>query len=107
MHKSRIIISVYSKIMINSQDVHFDITRQCAQVELKNIITFNKKNHLGSFCKNGKEFIQQDLLHNFVQFFGTASSHGLTNNISKIGLQRSYGFQVMTDLGLTHWYFSC
>jgi hypothetical protein len=54
--------------MITSQDVHFDITRQCEQVELKNIILFNKKNHLGSFCKNGKEFIQQDLLHNFVQF---------------------------------------
>jgi hypothetical protein len=39
--------------------------------------------------------------------FGTAYSHGLTHNISKIGLQRSYGFQVMTDLGLTHLYFSC
>jgi hypothetical protein len=35
MHKLRIIISVNQKIMINSQDVHFDITRQCAQVELK------------------------------------------------------------------------
>jgi hypothetical protein len=57
MHTSRIIISVNPKIMINSQDVHFDITRQCAQVELKNIISFNRKNHLGGFCKNGKEFI--------------------------------------------------
>jgi hypothetical protein len=57
MHKSRIIISVNPKIMINSLDVHFDITRQCAQVELKNINIFNKKNHLDSFCKNGKEFI--------------------------------------------------
>jgi hypothetical protein len=57
MHKSRIIISVNPKIMINSQDVYFDITRQCAQVELKNINIFNKKNHLGGFCKNGKEFI--------------------------------------------------
>jgi hypothetical protein len=57
MHNSRIIISVNPKIMINSQDVNFDITRQCAQVELKNINIFNKKNHLGSFCKNGKEFI--------------------------------------------------
>jgi hypothetical protein len=53
--------------MINSQDVHFDITRQCAQVELKNINTFNKKNHLDNFYRNGKQFIQQDLLHNFVQ----------------------------------------
>jgi hypothetical protein len=49
MHKSRIINSVNPKIMINSQDVQFDITRQCAQVELKNINIFNKKDHLGSF----------------------------------------------------------
>jgi hypothetical protein len=55
--------------MINSQDVHFDITRQYAQVELKNINIFSKKNHLGSFYKNGKQFIQQDLLPNFVQFW--------------------------------------
>jgi hypothetical protein len=57
MHKSRIIISVNPKLMINSQDVHFDISRQCAQVELKNINIFNNKNHLSSYCKNGKEFI--------------------------------------------------
>jgi hypothetical protein len=36
MHKSRINISGRPKFMINSQDVYFDITRQCAQVELKN-----------------------------------------------------------------------
>jgi hypothetical protein len=57
MHKLRIINSGEPKIMINSQDVHFDISRQCAQVELKNINIFNKKNQIGSFCKNGKEFI--------------------------------------------------
>jgi hypothetical protein len=57
MHKSRIIISVEPKIMINSKDVHFDISRQSAQVELKNINIFHKKNHLGSFCRNGKTFI--------------------------------------------------
>jgi hypothetical protein len=57
MHKSRLIISFKPKIMINSQDVHFDIPRQCAQVELKNINIINKKNHLGSFCKKGKKFI--------------------------------------------------
>jgi peroxiredoxin len=49
MHKLRIIISGKPKIMVNSQDVRFDITRQCAQVELKNINIFSKKNHLGSF----------------------------------------------------------
>jgi hypothetical protein len=68
MHKSRIIISVNPKCMINSQDVYFGIRRQCAQVELKNINIFNRKNHLSSYCRNGKEFIPQDLLHNFVQF---------------------------------------
>jgi hypothetical protein len=57
MHNSRIINSVNPKVMINSQDVHFDITRQCAPVELKNINIFSKKNHLGSLCKNGKQFI--------------------------------------------------
>jgi hypothetical protein len=57
MHKSIIIISVNPKIMINSQYAHFGITRQCAQVELKNINIFNRKNHLGRYCRNGKEFI--------------------------------------------------
>jgi hypothetical protein len=57
MHKSRIIISVNPQFMINSQDVYFGITRQCAQVELKKINIFNRKNHLSSYCKNGKELI--------------------------------------------------
>jgi hypothetical protein len=57
MHTSRIIISVNPKFMINSQDVYFAITRQCAQVELKKINIFNKKNHLSSYRRNGKEFI--------------------------------------------------
>jgi hypothetical protein len=35
MHKSRIIISVTPKFMINSQDVPFGIIRQCAQVGVK------------------------------------------------------------------------
>jgi hypothetical protein len=57
MHNSRIIASVNPKFMINSQDVSFGITRQCAQVRLKNINIFNRKNHLGSYCRNGKEFV--------------------------------------------------
>jgi hypothetical protein len=57
MHKSRTNIYVKPKIMINSQDVYFGITRQCEQVDLKNINIFSKKNHLGSFCRNGKQFI--------------------------------------------------
>jgi hypothetical protein len=67
MHKSRIIISVNPKIMINSKDVHFDIARQCAYVELKNINIFSKKNHLCRSARNGKTFLEKDLHHNFVQ----------------------------------------
>jgi hypothetical protein len=57
MHNPGIIISVNTKFMINSQDMYFGITRQCAQVGLKNINIFNTKNHLSSYCRNGKEFI--------------------------------------------------
>jgi hypothetical protein len=57
MHKSRIIISVNPKIMINSQDLYFVITRQCAQVELKNINIVRKKNHFCRSGKNGKTFL--------------------------------------------------
>jgi hypothetical protein len=57
MHTSRLIISVKPKIMINSQEVHLDITRQCAQVELKNINIFSKKNHLFISGRNVKTFL--------------------------------------------------
>jgi hypothetical protein len=57
MHKSRINISVRPKLMINSEDVYFDITRQCAQNEHKNINIFSKKNSLCRFCRNGKPFL--------------------------------------------------
>jgi hypothetical protein len=68
MHKSRIIISVNPKIMINSQDVYFGITRQCAQVELKIMNIYNKKNHLCRSSRNRKTFLEKDLHHHFVQF---------------------------------------
>jgi hypothetical protein len=51
MHKSRIIISVNPKFMIKSQDVHFDITRQCAQVGLKNMNIFNMKKSFMQLCQ--------------------------------------------------------
>jgi hypothetical protein len=54
--------------MINSQDVHFSITRQCAQVGVKNINIFNMKNHLSISDRNGKTFLEKDLHYNFVQF---------------------------------------
>jgi hypothetical protein len=57
MHKSRIIVYVNPKIMINSQDVYFGISRQCAQIELKNINIFSKKNHLCRSARNGKTFL--------------------------------------------------
>jgi hypothetical protein len=68
MHKSRRIISVNPKFMINSQDVSCSSTRQCAEVELKNINIFSMKNHLGRSGRNGKTFLGKDLHHNFVQF---------------------------------------
>jgi hypothetical protein len=57
MHKSRIIISVNPKIMINSQDVNCGRTRQCAQFGIRNINIFSKKNHLGRSRRNGKTFL--------------------------------------------------
>jgi hypothetical protein len=57
MPKLRINISVNTKIIINSQDVYLGITRQCAQVELKNINIFSKKNHLCRSGRNGKTFL--------------------------------------------------
>jgi hypothetical protein len=68
MHKSRIIISVNAKIMVNSQDVYFGIIRQCAQFGVKNINIINKKNHLSRSDRNGKAFLEKDLHYNFVQF---------------------------------------
>jgi hypothetical protein len=68
MHQSRIIIYVNPKFMINSQDVHFGITRQCAQVGVKNINIFNMKNHLCSSSRDRKTFLEKDLHDNFVQF---------------------------------------
>jgi hypothetical protein len=68
MHKSRIIIYVTPKFMINSKDVHFGIKIQCAQVGRKNMNTFNKKNHLCRSARNRKTLLEKDLHHNFVQF---------------------------------------
>jgi hypothetical protein len=59
MHNSRIIISVNHKFMINSQDVHFGITRQCAQVGVKNINVFNTKNHLSRSDRIEKHFYKK------------------------------------------------
>jgi hypothetical protein len=57
MHNSRIIISLNPKFMINSQDVYSGITRECEQVELKNINIFSKKNQLCRSARNGKTFL--------------------------------------------------
>jgi hypothetical protein len=57
MHKSIIIISVNPKFMINSQDLHFGITKQGAQVGLKNMNIFNKKNHSCRSARNRKTFL--------------------------------------------------
>jgi hypothetical protein len=68
MHKSRIIISVDPKIIVNSQDVHFGITRHCAQDGVKNINICNMKNHLCSSDRNRQTFLEKDLHYNFLQF---------------------------------------
>jgi hypothetical protein len=68
MHNSRVIISVNPKFMINSQDVHSGITRQCAQVGLKNINIFNMKNNSCRSSRDRKTFLENDLHDNFVQF---------------------------------------
>jgi hypothetical protein len=68
MHKSRIIISVNPKFMINSQDGYFGITRHCAQVGLKTMNIFNMKNTLCRSTRNGKTFLENDLHYNFVPF---------------------------------------
>jgi hypothetical protein len=52
MHKLRINIAVKPKITINSQDVCFDITRQCAKVGNKNINIF-------SYKKSSRQFLQK------------------------------------------------
>jgi hypothetical protein len=54
--------------VINSPKVHFGIKRQPAEVGHKNLIIFSYKNHLDRFYINIKQFISQDLQHNFVQF---------------------------------------
>jgi hypothetical protein len=54
---SRINISHNHKIVINSPDVYFGMTRQQAGVGHKNIISFSYKNHLGRFSRNGKQFL--------------------------------------------------
>jgi peroxiredoxin len=65
-HNSRINISFNYRILIISAEVCFEIKRQYAKVGCKNLI-FSYKNHLGRFCKNGKNY-KKDLQHNFVQF---------------------------------------
>jgi hypothetical protein len=57
MHKLRINISDYSKIVINSSEMYLGITIQHAQIGHKNINIFSFKNHLGEFCIKGKQFI--------------------------------------------------
>jgi hypothetical protein len=67
-HISRINIYGNHKIVINSPEVYFGTTRQHAEFGHKNIIIFGYKNHLGRFCRNGKQFLEKDLQHNFVKF---------------------------------------
>jgi hypothetical protein len=49
-------ISDNPKIVFNSPEMYFGIKRQHAEVRHKNIIICGYKNHLGRFCRNGKQF---------------------------------------------------
>jgi hypothetical protein len=57
MHILRINTSGHPKIVINSPEVCLGISRQHTQVGHKNINIFSDKNHLGRFCKKGKQLI--------------------------------------------------
>jgi hypothetical protein len=85
MHKLRINISDKPKIMINSPKVLFFITSQHAQVGHKNIHIFSYKNHLGRLCIIGKQFIQKDLLNNFVQILAQELVMTLYTTYPKFG----------------------
>jgi hypothetical protein len=51
-HKSGNNISSSDKIMINSSEVHFNITSQYQKLGSKIIIFYASKNHLGRFVNN-------------------------------------------------------
>jgi hypothetical protein len=56
-HNSIINISGNYKIVINSPEVCFVLKRQYAKFGCKNLFIFIYKNHLGRFCRNGKQFL--------------------------------------------------
>jgi hypothetical protein len=70
------------KIGINSLEVHLDIKRSHVEVEHKNLF-YGYKNHLDGFSINTKQFIINDLQHNFVQFL-VQKLGKITHNIYKI-----------------------
>jgi hypothetical protein len=54
MHKLGNNISNRDKFRVNSPEVHFSITRQYPEVELKNNYILSYKNHLGRFINNNR-----------------------------------------------------
>jgi hypothetical protein len=76
-HISRINISDNHIIVLNSPEVYFGIERQQEEVGHKNIIIFCYKNHLGRFCRNGKQFLENDLHHNFMQCDRTTQNNSV------------------------------
>jgi hypothetical protein len=87
MHKSRIIISVNPKFMINSQDVYFGIVRQCAQVGVKNINIFNMKNHLFSSDRDRKHFYKKIYMITLCNFWHRSWSWPNTQHIQKLATE--------------------
>jgi hypothetical protein len=68
--------------MINSQYVHFGITRQCAQVGVENINIINMKNHYAVLPEIEKHFYKKIYMINLCNCFRIGASHDLTPNIS-------------------------
>jgi hypothetical protein len=104
MHNSRIIIAVNPKFMINSQDLYFGITSTSWAPEHKYI---KQEKSSRKLLQEWKRIYLARSTAYLCANFGTASSPILTHNISKICLKKSYIFQVMTNLCVTHLYFSC
>jgi hypothetical protein len=47
--------------------MYLGIKRPRVEVGHKSIVIIGYKNYIGRFCKNGKQFIQKYVHHNFVQ----------------------------------------
>jgi hypothetical protein len=90
MHKSEIIISSNPKIMINSQDVPFDITRQCAQVGLKNMNILNMKIIYAVLSEIEKHFSKMIYIITLCNFWHSIYSYPNSQHIQSSATEKLY-----------------